>query len=201
MSVETPEDGDRNEDDEEEDETPTKILLASGVCSFVIGALAAYAAMNIGTAAVAVAFVVGVAGSGYYLSQMEFPEEVVGSASYVAGSILVAAPSTLYLSNVAFRGQEVTMFPGVNSSVTGMFGGGETDGGGLAEIDSVAEMLFGQGGPSLETVTQGSIEGVVPLVAWTVVFMMAALVLFALGIVLRNRGDRQRRWKNQRERN
>lgn len=200
MSVETPEDEGRNEDDEEEDETPTKVLLASGVCSFAIGALAAYALMNIGTTAMAVAFVVGVAGSGYYLSQMEFPEEVVGSASYVAGSILVVAPSTLYLSNVFLRGQEVTMFPGVNGSVTGIFGEGNTDGGGLAEIDSVGEMLFGQGGPNLETVTQGTIEGAVPLVAWTVVFMMAALVLFALGVVLRNRGDRQRRQKYQRER-
>lgn len=198
MSVETPEDEGRNEDDEE-GETPTKVLLASGICSFVIGALSAYAVMNIGTAAMAVAFVVAVAGSGYYLSQMEFPEEVVGSASYVAGSILVAAPSTLYLSNVVFRGQEVTMFPGVNGSVTGIFVEGETDGGGLAEIDSVAEMLFGQGGPSLETVTQGTIEGAAPLVTWTVVFMMAALVLFALGVVMRNRGDRRRRQKEQRE--
>jgi hypothetical protein len=199
MSVETPEDEGRNDDDEE-DETPTKVLLASGVCSFVIGALAAYAFMNIGTAAMAVAFVVGVAGSGYYLSQMEFPEEVVGSASYVAGSVLVAAPSTLYLSNVVFGGQEVTMFPGVNGSVTGIFVEGDTDGGGLAEIDSVGEMLFGQGGPDLETVTQGTIEGFVPLVTWTVVYMMAALVLFALGVVLRNRGDRLRRRRYQGER-
>lgn len=199
MSVETGEDED--EKDKVEEETPTKILVAAGVCSFVIGALAAYASMNLGTGPMAVAFVLAVAGSGYYLSQMEFPEDVVGSASYVAGTLLVVAPTTLYVSNVVVGGQKVTMFPGVNTSITGIFVAGETgDGSGLTEIDSVSEMLFGQGGPSLDTVTQGSIDAVMPLVAWTVVFMLAALTLFAVGVVLRNRSDRQRRLRGESER-
>lgn len=200
MSVETSEG--EGEDGREDDETPTPVVLTAAVCSFAIGVLAAYACMNLGTYAMAAAFVVAVAGSGYYLSQAQFPEEVVGSASYVAGTLLVVAPSVLYLSNVVVGGQDVTMFPGVNGSVTGIFGAGGTEGegGGLTEIDSVGEMLFGQGGPSLGTLRQGSIEAVLPLVAWTVVFMLAALVLFAVGVVMRNRGDRQRRWKEQRDR-
>ena len=183
MSVET---DSENRRDDTDDGTPNPVLVTAGVCALIIGALAAYATMNLGIYGMAIAFVVAVAPSVYYLSQKQVPAEVVGSASYVAGVVLVLAPSVLYLSNIVTgTTEEVLLFPETVA---------------LEEIDSVVEMLFGEGGPSTETVIQGSIEAVVPLVAWTVVFMMVALVLFAVGMFLSNRGSRQRRWKEQRER-
>mgnify|MGYP000615538908 CR=1 FL=1 len=193
MSVET-----ETQEPSQPDEPPTNtVVLTAGVCSFFIGALVAYATMNLGTYATAGSFVVAVALSARYLSRKQFITDIVGSASYIAGAVLVIAPSVLYLSNVAVHGNEVSMFPGV-SGFGGIFG--EDSEGGLAEVDSVGEMLFGQGGPGLDTVTQGSIEGIVPLVSWTVVFMMVSLVLFVAGMFLKNRGSRKGRWKEQRER-
>jgi len=183
MSVETSEE--EGEWDEEEEGSNTSVLVASAVSSFVIGLLSGYALMNLGTVGVAGGFLIGVAASGYYLLRKGVPAEVVGSASYVAGAVLVLAPSVLYLSNLVTGGvDEVLLF---SETIA------------LEEVDSVWEMLFGEGGPSTETVIQGSIDAVVPLVAWTVVFMMIALVLFAVGMLLSNRGSRQRRWKEQRE--
>lgn len=198
MSVET----DAEEEvtkDESEDETPNSVLLAAGVCSFVIGALAAYTTMNLGTTVMAVSFVLSVIVSGYYLSDKEIPMEVVGVASYVTAGILVVAPSVLYLSDVLVGGKQISMFPGIDGSVGGIFGG--TDGeGGIAEIDSFWEMMFGPDGPEFETVLTGDIEALMSLVAWTVIFMIAALVLFAVGAVLRNRAEEELRWERQRER-
>ena len=196
MSVET---GDEESKDESEDETPKSVLMTAAVCSFVIGALAAYTTMNIGTAVMATAFVIAVAVSGYYLSGKNLPIEVVGLASYVAGGILVVAPSVLYLSDILVGGKEISMFPGVDSSIDGIFGG-ETGEGGIAEIDSFWEMMFGPEGPQLETVLSGDIDALMPLVAWTVVFMIAALVLFAVGAVLRNRANKEKQLAAQRER-
>lgn len=196
MSVETDED---EVTSEESDETPNSVLVTAAVCSFVIGALAAYTTMNLGTPVMAVSFVLSVAVSGYYLAEKELPMEVVGLTSYAAGGILVVAPSVLYLSDVLVGGKEIGMFPGVDGSLGGVFGE-ETGGSGLAEIDSFWEMMFGPDGPQLETVLSGDIEALMPLVAWTVVFMIAALILFAVGAVLRNRADKEKRMREQRER-
>ncbi|MDZ7688153.1 MAG: hypothetical protein U5J64_05400 [Halobacteriales archaeon] len=184
MSVETAEDdGETAEDDEEG--VPNSVLVTSAVCAFVTGVLSGYMLVNLGTLAVAVGFLVGATVSGYYLSQKTYPSEVVGSASYVAGGLLVIAPSVLYLSNVAVGGHEVLLFP---------------EGVELAEVGSVSEMLFGADGPDLNSALRGDITAIMPLVAWTFVYMLVALVLFVVGVFLRNRGERQRRWKAQRER-
>lgn len=196
MSVETE---DEDEITEEDDETPKSVLITAAVSSFVIGTLAAYTTMNLGTTVMAASFVLAVAASGYYLAEKELPMEVVGLASYVSGAILVVAPSVLYLSDLAVGGKGIRMFPGVEGSLGGIFGG-ETGENGVAEIDSFWEMMFGPDGPQLETVLSGDIEALMPLVAWTVVFMIAALVLFAVGAVLRSRASKERRWEAQRER-
>ena len=198
MSVET-EDEDEVTREDTDDETPNSVLATAAVCSFVIGALAAYTTMNLGTLAMAVSFVIAVAASGYYLAEKELPMEVVGLGSYVAGGILVVAPSVLYLSDILVGGKEISMFPGIEGSLGGIFGG-ETGESGVAEIDSFWEMMFGPEGPQPETVLSGDIDALMPLVAWTVVFMIVSLILFAVGAVLRSRADKERRAKEQRER-
>ncbi len=172
-------------EEDEEEGVSNSVLVAAGVCSLVVGALAAYAFMNLGTVVSAVAFVLAVAGTVYYLSRKEFVGDIVGSSSYVAGGLLVLAPSILYLSNVFVGGQEILLFPE------------EVE---LEEIDSVGEMLFGAGGPDVNAALSGEITAVMPLVAWTVAYMLVALVLFVAGALLRSRASKERRWKEQRER-
>jgi len=196
MSIETDEDEVTRD---ESDETPNSVLVTAAVCSFVIGALAAYTTMNLGTPVMAASFIIAVATSGYYLAEKELPMEIVGLTSYAAGGILVVAPSVLYLSDIIVGGKEISMFPGVDGTLGGVFGG-ETGEGGVAEIDSFWEMMFGPDGPQTETVLSGEIDALMPLVAWTVVFMIASLVLFAVGAVLRNRAEKERREREQRER-
>jgi hypothetical protein len=184
MSVETESEKERKSD--ADDPTPNSVILTAGVCSLLIGALVAYATMNLGIYGMAGAFVVSVAASVYYLSQKDLPIEVAGSASYAAGGVLLLAPSVLYFSNLLTgRVGEVLLFP---EDVE------------LEEIESVSEMLFGADGPRLKTAIEGDVGAVVPLVAWTVAFMLVALVLFVVGAVLSNRGSKRRRWKEARER-
>jgi hypothetical protein len=72
-----------------------KMALTAGVMAVIVGGLAAWATLNLGIAAIA--FLVGAAGSGYYLYQKTLPSEAIGSGLWISALLMLVLPISFYL--------------------------------------------------------------------------------------------------------
>lgn len=177
ISVQTVESEDGNENEKREDEERTPAVLATAaVCAVVVGAIAAYAASNLNTVAMAGAFVLAASGSGYYLSQKEPPAAVAGAASYISAVVLVFTPFALYLPDIVIRDEEVRLFAQDVEASDVTIGG---------------DALFEAGGFGAGSVAQGNVDGVIQLIAWFVIFSVAAVLLLVVGKVLKTAAEKQ----------
>jgi CDP-diglyceride synthetase len=79
-----------------------KMAITAGVLGLVIGGFAAWATANLGIAPIA--FVVGLAGGGYFLYQKNMPSEAIGSGLYVTALLMVVTPLLFYLPVVVGGG-------------------------------------------------------------------------------------------------
>jgi hypothetical protein len=181
ISVQTvdSEDGNGEENEEQDDGTPPKVLAAAAVGAVVIGAIAAYATSNINIYASAGAFVVFAGAAGYYLSNKDRPAEVAGSTSYLSAVLVLLTPFVLYASSVIFQGMEVSV---IGAQAQNVQGSNVSIGGGS---------WFSAGGISAGSITSGTIDSIISLVIWVVLAIVVALVLVIVGRVFKTAAKRQ----------